>query len=149
MPPPSLNAHLPPSQPAARQRPVSPNRILAEAEEQWIFNEVELAHTPSIQDGMTLDKEKELRAKGINFIRQVGIMLKLPELTLSTAAIFFNRYLMRKSLVNRPADKALHHYVSHHPIERTSKEVAQTDKVRHLARSACSSRPKWKNAVAK
>ena len=60
---------------------------------------------------MTQEKEKDVRAKGVNFIRQVGIMLKLPELTLSTAAIFFNRYLMRMSLVDRPDTKALHHYV--------------------------------------
>ncbi|KAF2148203.1 cyclin-like protein [Myriangium duriaei CBS 260.36] len=91
-------------------RAKSPNRVLAEAEEQWIFDEEELTRTPSIQDGMSIEKEKELRAKGINFIRQVGIMLKLPELTLSTGAIFFNRYLMRHSLVDKPGIKALHHY---------------------------------------
>ncbi|KAF1352228.1 cyclin-like protein [Delphinella strobiligena] len=110
MPPPSATAHLPPSQPAARQRPKSPDGVLAEAEAQWLFTEEELAHTPSIQDGMSAEKEKEVRTKGINFIRQVGVMLKLPELTLSTAAIFFNRFLMRMTLVDRPGAKALHHY---------------------------------------
>ncbi|KAF4553746.1 Cyclin-like protein 4 [Elsinoe fawcettii] len=110
MPPPALDSRIHASQPALRQRPKSPNRVLAEAEEQWIFDEGELERTPSIQDGMSIEKEKELRAKGINFIRQVGIMLKLPELTLSTGAIFFNRYLMRMSLVDRPGMKALHHY---------------------------------------
>jgi len=111
MPPPSSNAHLPSSQPAARQRPKSPDSVLAEAEAQWLFTEEELSHTPSIQDGMSPAKEKEVRSKGVNFIRQVGIMLKLPELTLSTAAIFFNRFLMRVTLVDRPGAKALHHYV--------------------------------------
>ncbi|KAL1301712.1 hypothetical protein AAFC00_005921 [Neodothiora populina] len=110
MPPPSSVAHLPPTQPAARQRPKSPTNVLAEADGQWLFTEEELAHTPSIQDGMPPEKEKEVRSKGINFIRQVGIMLKLPELTLSTAAIFFNRFLMRVSLVDRAGVKALHHY---------------------------------------
>ena len=111
MPPPSLTAHLLPSQPAARQRPKSPARVLAETEEQWLFSEEELAHTPSIQDGMSPEKERDLRAKGISFIRQVGIMLKLPELTLSTAAVFFHRFLMRVTLVDKPGTKALHHYV--------------------------------------
>lgn len=111
MPPPSSNSHLPPSQPAARQRPKSPDSVLAEAEAQWLFTEEELAHTPSIQDGMSPAKEREIRTKGINFIRQVGVMLKLPELTLSTAAVFFNRFLMRMTLVDRPGAKALHHYV--------------------------------------
>ncbi|KAI5275197.1 cyclin-like protein [Aureobasidium subglaciale] len=111
MPPVSSSTdHLPPHQPAARQRPKSPDRVLAEAEAQWLFSEQELMHTPSVQDGMAPEKEKDIRAKGINFIRQVGIMLKLPELTLSTAAIFFNRFLMRVSLVDRPNQKALHHY---------------------------------------
>jgi len=94
----------------ANQRPRDPTAVLAEAEEQWLFTEQELAHTPSIQDGMALEEEKALRAKGINFIRSVGIMLKLPELTLSTAAIFFNRFLMRMSLKDRKDHKALHHY---------------------------------------
>ncbi|KAH0383749.1 cyclin-like protein, partial [Aureobasidium melanogenum] len=111
MPPSASSAdHLPPHQPAARQRPKSPDRVLAEAEAQWLFTEQELLHTPSVRDGMSPEKEKEIRAKGVNFIRQVGIMLKLPELTLSTAAIFFNRFLMRVSLVDRPGQKALHHY---------------------------------------
>ena len=111
MPPLSLTAHLPASQPAARQRPKSPGRVLAEAEEQWLYTEEELAHTPSIQDGMSPEKERELRAKGVTFVRQVGIMLKLPELTLSTAAVFFHRFLMRITLVDKPGAKALHHYV--------------------------------------
>lgn len=64
---------------------------------------------------MSPEKEKEIRTKGINFIRQVGVMLKLPELTLSTAAVFFNRFLMRMTLVDRPGAKALHHYVRKPP----------------------------------
>ena len=70
-----------------------------------------MANTPSIQDGMTQDEEKEIRAKGVNFIVQVGIMLKLPQLTLSTAAIFFQRFLMRASLQKeRNGVPKLHHY---------------------------------------
>lgn len=112
MPPhPSSTSHLPSSQPAARHQPKSPDRVLAEIEAQWLFSEQELTRTPSIQDGMPPEKERELRSKGVNFIRQVGIMLKLPELTLATAAIFFNRFLMRMSLIDRPGTKALHHYV--------------------------------------
>ena len=111
MPPPSSTNHLPSSHPAARQRPKSPTRVLAEAEAQWIFTDAELANTPSIQDGMSQAEEKEVRAKGVNFILQVGIMLKLPQLTLSTAAIFFQRFLMRASLKKeRNGVPKLHHY---------------------------------------
>jgi protein BUR2 len=62
---------------------------------------------------MTQAEEKELRAKGVNFIVQVGILLKLPQLTLSTAAIFFQRFLMRASLKSvREGIPKLHHFQS-------------------------------------
>ena len=111
MPPPSATAHLPSAHPAQRQRPKSPNRILAEAEAQWLFTPAELLNTPTIQDGMSVGEERDIRAKGVNFIVQVGIMLKLPQLTLSTAAIFFQRFLMRASLKKPRGDiPKLHHY---------------------------------------
>lgn len=60
---------------------------------------------------MTQADEQEIRVKGVNFIVQVGIMLKLPQLTLSTAAIFFQRFLMRASLrKERNGIPKLHHY---------------------------------------
>lgn len=61
---------------------------------------------------MPAEEERMLRRKGVNFILQVGMMLKLPQTTLSTAAVFFNRYLMRNSLKAKPGYKPLHHYVS-------------------------------------
>jgi hypothetical protein len=79
---------------------------------QWIFTEEELLLAPSITDGMPAEEERTLRRKGVGFILQVGMMLKLPQTTLSTAAVFFNRYLMRMSLKPRPGYKPLHHYVS-------------------------------------
>ena len=110
---PSNIHHLPSSHPAARHRPKSPDRVLAEQEAQWLFTDAELANTPSIQDGMTQAEEKDLRAKGVNFIVQVGILLKLPQLTLSTAAIFFQRFLMRASLkAARDGIPKLHHFQS-------------------------------------
>ena len=89
-----------------------PAEVLAEAELQWMYSEEDLLHTPSILDGMTPDEERQLRSKGTNFITQVGIMLKLPQTTLCTASIFFNRFLMRHSLVKKEGHKPLHHYVS-------------------------------------
>jgi protein BUR2 len=95
-----------------RERSIDPIDVLAEAEQQWIFTEEELLRAPSIVDGMAPDEERSLRQKGNNFITQVGIMLKLPQTTLSTAAVFFNRFLMRRSLVSTATYKALHQYVS-------------------------------------
>lgn len=111
MPPPSSTTHLPSSHPAQRQRPKSPTRVLAETEAQWTFSEAELANTPSIQDGMSIAEEREKRASAINFIVQVGIMLKLPQLTLSTAAVFFHRFMMRASFKKeRNGIPKLHHF---------------------------------------
>jgi hypothetical protein len=98
---------------AQRREPLRPPPpAVVEAEQQWIFTDEELLQSPSILDGMAPEEERTLRRKGVNFILQVGMMLKLPQTTLSTAAVFFNRYLMRNSLKSRPGYKPLHHYVS-------------------------------------
>lgn len=103
-----------PSQPPAptrpRERPRPPNPVAVQNEQQWIFTEEELLHTPSIEDGMSAEQEKEMRYKGMTFIYQVGAMLKLPQLTLSTAGVFLNRFITRRSLVSKDGYKALHHY---------------------------------------
>lgn len=60
---------------------------------------------------MSLAEEREKRASGVNFIVQVGIMLKLPQLTLSTAAVFFHRFMMRASFKKeRHGIPKLHHF---------------------------------------
>lgn len=97
-----------PSRP--RERPRPPNPVAAQNEQQWIFTEEDLLHTPSIEDGMPPEQEKEMRYKGMTFIYQVGAMLKLPQLTLSTAGVFLNRFITRRSLVSKDGYKALHHY---------------------------------------
>lgn len=100
-------------QPPRRERPRPPPPAVVEAEAQWIYVEEELVQAPSILDGMPVEEERTFRRKGVNFILQVGMMLKLPQTTLSTAAVFFNRYLMRNSLKPKPGGpKPLHHYVS-------------------------------------
>ena len=68
------------------------------AETQWLFTEAELLRTPSILDGLTPEKERENRSKGVNFILQVGIMLKLPQITLAAASVFLHRFYMRHSM---------------------------------------------------
>jgi len=83
------------------------------SEAQWLFTEEEVDNPPSVQDGMSLEDERERRSKGVNFIQQVGQSLRLPQLTISTAAIFMHRFIMRHSLKSdKEKDrKALHHYV--------------------------------------
>ncbi|KAK6333206.1 hypothetical protein TWF718_011028 [Orbilia javanica] len=73
--------------------------------DQWLFTDEELLKTPSIvRNGITFQQEREGRSKGCNFILQVGIKLKLPQLTLATASVFLHRFFMRESL------KDFHYY---------------------------------------
>ncbi|KAG8525888.1 uncharacterized protein KY384_000648 [Bacidia gigantensis] len=65
------------------------------SESQWFFSEEELTRTPSILQGLSPAEERENRSKGVNFILQVGIMLKLPQITLATASIYLHRFYMR------------------------------------------------------
>ncbi|KAI9893381.1 MAG: hypothetical protein M1814_006677 [Vezdaea aestivalis] len=75
-----------------------PNPTLQAAEAQWLFTEEELRMTPSIEDGWTVEQERECRAKGVNFIASVGIMLRVPQLTLATASVFLHRFYCRHSM---------------------------------------------------
>jgi protein BUR2 len=100
--------------PSTFEKSKDPIDVLAETEQQWLYTEEELLWSPSIVEGMPPEEERILRSKGVNFIIQVGIMLKLPQTTISTAAVFFNRFVMRHSLVPREGYKPLHHYVSIH-----------------------------------
>lgn len=100
----------PPRRPQIPSTP-SPRHKMAEHESsQWIFTDEEMLSTPSILDGLTPIDERCRRAKGVNFITQVGILLKLPQLTLAVASIFFQRFCMRKSLL--PERGGIHQYVS-------------------------------------
>ena len=76
---------------------------------QWFFTNAEINSTPSALDKLPIAEERCRRAKGVNFIIQAGILLKLPQLTLATASVFFHRFFMRSSMV--PERGGLHHYV--------------------------------------
>lgn len=80
------------------------------AESQWLFTEDDLLRTPSIIDGLSPEKERENRGKGVNFILQVGIMLKLPQITLATASVFLHRFYMRHSMKGEANQQGFHHY---------------------------------------
>ncbi|MCJ1253228.1 hypothetical protein MMC24_001039 [Lignoscripta atroalba] len=92
------------------QPPALPSEILLLAESQWLFTEAELLLTPSILAGVPPAKERENRSKGVNFILQVGIMLKLPQITLATASILLHRFFMRNSMVDWDDRKGMHYY---------------------------------------
>jgi protein BUR2 len=89
----------------------NPQEVLAESEQQWIFTDDDLRRTPSCVHGMSYNEERRLRGKGVQFISQVMAMLKLPQVAIYTASVFFNRFLMRYNLVPKDSWKPLHHYV--------------------------------------
>ena len=93
-----------------RPPPALPNDLLVLAESQWLFAEAELLRTASILDGLPLEKERENRGKGVNFILQVGIMLKLPQITLATASVFLHRFYVRHSMQDLPQRPGFHYY---------------------------------------
>ncbi|KAL9598380.1 MAG: hypothetical protein Q9219_004542 [cf. Caloplaca sp. 3 TL-2023] len=94
----------------SRDSSVFSSEMLQMAESQWIFTEHELLRTPSILDGLPPEKERENRGKGVNFIFQVGIMLKLPQVTLASASILLHRFFVRHSMVDTPGRPGFHYY---------------------------------------
>jgi hypothetical protein len=91
----------------------------SEDSSQWLFTDAEINCTPSTLDKLPIVEERCRRAKGVNFIIQAGILLKLPQLTLATASVFFHRFYMRASMV--PERGGLHHYVWYTLLLKTSR----------------------------
>ncbi|KAF7134014.1 hypothetical protein CNMCM5793_005594 [Aspergillus hiratsukae] len=109
-------ASAPSHHPEKRPVPAESNPNLNASQAQWLFTDEELTRTPSQLDGMKMEAEHISRSKGVNFITQVGIMLKLPQLTLATAAVYLHRFFMRYSMVDIPQRSGMHPY----PIAATA-----------------------------
>ena len=90
-------------------RSASPMARRDQPQSQWLFTANELLRTPSILEGLPPAQELTNRAKGVNFITQVGIALKLPQLTLATACVYLHRFFMRHSMPT-PTKPGIHHY---------------------------------------
>ncbi|KUJ07543.1 cyclin-like protein [Mollisia scopiformis] len=99
----------PPRRPQVPPIPSPISKMADDESSQWIFTDEEMLSTPSILDGITPVEERCRRAKGVNFITQAGILLKLPQLTLAVASTFFQRFYMRRSLV--PERGGIHQYL--------------------------------------
>lgn len=65
---------------------------------QWVFTLEEIKRSPSTQAGHDVDRERMDRMKGSDFIVKVGMHLRLPQTTISTACVFLHRFYMRFSL---------------------------------------------------
>ncbi|EXJ87810.1 hypothetical protein A1O1_04737 [Capronia coronata CBS 617.96] len=127
--------------------PFSTNPVIEKAQSQWLFTPEELLLAPSLVEGMPVAQELANRQKGVNFITQVGIMLKLPQLTLSTAAVYFHRFFMRHAMVqsNKPG---LHHYsVAATSLFLATKVEENYRKMRELVVACCRVAQKQPNLV--
>ncbi|KAI9678881.1 MAG: hypothetical protein M1829_001865 [Trizodia sp. TS-e1964] len=105
---------------------------------QWLFTEAELLRTPSVLDGMAPETERENRGKGVNFIIQVGIMIRLPQLTLATASVFLHRFFMRHTMVENKRRPHFHYYaVAATAVYLASKVEEHSRKMRELVIACC------------
>ncbi|CCU75431.1 CDK9 kinase-activating protein cyclin T [Blumeria hordei DH14] len=108
--PPSVPSPPPPRRSNHRTPEYSQQNTMIQNSSRWIFTEEEVLSSPSIRDGLDPVEERCRRAKGVNFITQAGILLKLPQLTIATASIFFHRYFMRQTML--PEKGGVHHYLT-------------------------------------
>ncbi|KAH7403793.1 cyclin-like protein [Cadophora sp. MPI-SDFR-AT-0126] len=106
--PPGLSRNSPPPRPNPISIRPPPDTMAVDQLSQWLFTPDELRATPSMCDGLDPAEERCRRAKGVNFIIQVGILLKLPQMTIGVASTFFHRFYMRRSMVEKKG--GLHHY---------------------------------------
>ncbi|KAI0598247.1 cyclin-like protein [Biscogniauxia sp. FL1348] len=110
--PPTHSSRTSPPRPNSRRSAPSPAhstpRTPIAMANQWYFTQDEVLSSPSILDGLSPAEERLRRAKGVNFIYQVGVLLELPQITLYVAGVFFHRFYMRCSLVEEK--HGVHHY---------------------------------------
>ncbi|KAK3154016.1 hypothetical protein QOZ80_2BG0184760 [Eleusine coracana subsp. coracana] len=65
----------------------------------WYFTREELEKlSPSRKDGISESKESEIRHLYCSFIRDIGMRLKLPQMTIATAIMFCHRFYLHQSL---------------------------------------------------
>ncbi|GAB2270283.1 hypothetical protein Dimus_005187 [Dionaea muscipula] len=64
----------------------------------WYFSRKEIEdNSPSRQDGIDLKKETYYRKSYCTFLQDLGMRLKVPQVTIATAIIFCHRYYLRQS----------------------------------------------------
>ncbi|MQM13059.1 hypothetical protein Taro_045981 [Colocasia esculenta] len=64
----------------------------------WYFSKKEIeVDSPSRKDGIDLMKENQLRAQYCSFLKELGMKLGMPQLTIATAMMFCHRFYLRQS----------------------------------------------------
>ncbi|KAG1348093.1 cyclin-T1-3 [Cocos nucifera] len=64
----------------------------------WYFSRKEIEeNSPSKRDGIDLKKETYLRKSYCTFLQDLGMRLKVPQVTIATAIVFCHRFFLRQS----------------------------------------------------
>ncbi|PKA50746.1 Cyclin-T1-3 [Apostasia shenzhenica] len=64
----------------------------------WYFSKKEIEeNSPSRRDGIDLKKESYLRKSFCTFLQDLGMRLKVPQVTIATAIVFCHRFFLRQS----------------------------------------------------
>lgn len=64
----------------------------------WYYSRKEIEeNSPSRQDGIDLKKETYLRKSYCTFLQDLGMRLKVPQVTIATAIVFCHRFFLRQS----------------------------------------------------
>lgn len=64
----------------------------------WYFSRQEIEDfSPSRRDGIDVEKESQLRKLYCSFIKELGVKLKVPQVTIACALILCHRFYMRQS----------------------------------------------------
>lgn len=64
----------------------------------WYFSRKEIEHnTPSRSDGIDYKQEQHLRKLYCSFLQELGIELKVPQVTIASSMMFCHRFYMRQS----------------------------------------------------
>lgn len=66
----------------------------------WLLTQRALLSCPSVEAGMEFEEIERLSAKSADFIQRAGMELRLPQMTIATALIFFHRYFTVKSFAD-------------------------------------------------
>lgn len=64
----------------------------------WYFTKQELAKSPSVSSTMSDAQVRVLQAKALEFLQKTGMALRLPQLTIATAVVYFQRFYVVFSL---------------------------------------------------
>lgn len=64
----------------------------------WYFSKQEIEHhSPSMKDGIEYEQESALRKFYCSFLQELGMELKVPQVTIATALMLCHRFYMRQS----------------------------------------------------